>query len=52
MGLAAIAAHKIGGIIPVGAIFKASIQIGQRWMKQTSEWAQVDRPPGLYNIES
>jgi sulfatase maturation enzyme AslB (radical SAM superfamily) len=52
MGLAAIAAHKIGGIIPVGAIFKASIQIGQRWMKQTSAWAQVDRPPGLYNIES
>ena len=29
MGLAAIAAHKLGGIIPVGAIFKASIRIGQ-----------------------
>ena len=52
MGLAAIAAHKIGGVIPVGAIFKASIQIGQHLMKQTSEWVQVDRPPGLYNIES
>jgi MoaA/NifB/PqqE/SkfB family radical SAM enzyme len=29
MGLAAVAAHKLGGIIPVGAIFKASIRIGQ-----------------------
>jgi len=29
MGLAAIAAHKLGGIVPVGAIFKASIKIGR-----------------------
>jgi MoaA/NifB/PqqE/SkfB family radical SAM enzyme len=29
MGLAAIAAHKLGGFLPVGAIFKASIAIGQ-----------------------
>src|SRR6266478_6604490 len=29
MGLAAIAEHKLGGIIPVGAIFKASVRIGQ-----------------------
>lgn len=29
MGLAAVAAHKLGGIIPVGAIFKASSRIGQ-----------------------
>jgi sulfatase maturation enzyme AslB (radical SAM superfamily) len=29
MGLAAVAAHKLGGIIPVGAIFKASIKIGR-----------------------
>jgi MoaA/NifB/PqqE/SkfB family radical SAM enzyme len=29
MGLAAVAAHKLGGVIPVGAIFKASIRIGQ-----------------------
>ena len=29
MGLAAIAEHKLGGIIPVGAIFKASARIGQ-----------------------
>jgi MoaA/NifB/PqqE/SkfB family radical SAM enzyme len=30
MGLAAVAAHKLGGILPVGAIFKASVAIGQR----------------------
>jgi MoaA/NifB/PqqE/SkfB family radical SAM enzyme len=29
MGLAAIAAHKLGGVLPVGKIFKASIAIGQ-----------------------
>jgi sulfatase maturation enzyme AslB (radical SAM superfamily) len=29
MGLASIAAHRLGGIIPVGVIFKASIKIGQ-----------------------
>src|ERR1700693_3549360 len=29
MGLASIASHKLGGFLPVGAIFKASIAIGQ-----------------------
>ena len=29
MGLAAVAAHKLGGLIRVGAIFEASIKIGQ-----------------------
>jgi MoaA/NifB/PqqE/SkfB family radical SAM enzyme len=29
MGLASVAAHKLGGFIPVGAIFKASIKIGR-----------------------
>lgn len=29
MGLAAVAHHKLGGIIPVGAIFNASLRIGQ-----------------------
>ncbi len=29
MGLAAVAAHKLGGVIPVGKIFKASVKIGQ-----------------------
>jgi MoaA/NifB/PqqE/SkfB family radical SAM enzyme len=29
MGLAAVAAHKLGGLVPVGAIFKASIKFGR-----------------------
>ncbi len=29
IGMAAIAEHKLGGIIPIGAIFKASVRIGQ-----------------------
>jgi MoaA/NifB/PqqE/SkfB family radical SAM enzyme len=34
MGLAAVAAHRLAGIIPVGAIFKASIKIGQARSKR------------------
>lgn len=41
MGLAAIAAHKLGGIIPVGAIFKASVRIGQARSKQTEQQPSV-----------
>ncbi len=33
MGLAAVAAHKLGGVIPVGAIFRASVKIGQMWAR-------------------
>jgi len=29
MGLAAVAEHKLGGVLPVGAIFKASIRVGR-----------------------
>jgi hypothetical protein len=48
MGLAAIAAHKLGGIIPVGAIFKASVRIGQARSKPTAELSVVeDKLPGL-----
>jgi MoaA/NifB/PqqE/SkfB family radical SAM enzyme len=36
MGLAAVAAHKLGGFIPVGAIFKASIAIGQGRAKRSA----------------
>jgi sulfatase maturation enzyme AslB (radical SAM superfamily) len=42
MGLAAIAAHKLGGIIPVGAIFKASIMIGQVRLNQTMRSRSVN----------
>jgi sulfatase maturation enzyme AslB (radical SAM superfamily) len=42
MGLASIAAHKLGGLLPVGTIFKASIKIGRirakaRASRQTEE---------------
>ena len=42
MGLAAVAAHKLGGLIPVGAIFKTSIKIGQMRSKRVAE----PPPPG------
>jgi sulfatase maturation enzyme AslB (radical SAM superfamily) len=29
MGLAAVAAHKLGGVMPIGPIFKASLKIGE-----------------------
>jgi sulfatase maturation enzyme AslB (radical SAM superfamily) len=31
MGLSAVAAHRLGGIVPVGAIFSASVKIGRKW---------------------
>lgn len=37
MGLAAVAAHKLGGFIPVGAIFKASLKIGELRSRRISE---------------
>lgn len=39
MGLSAVAAHKLGGFIPVGAIFNASIKIGQMRRKRTTHAA-------------
>lgn len=36
MGLAAVAAHKLGGFIPVGAIFRGSIRIGRTWAAMTA----------------
>jgi len=40
MGLAAVAAHRLGGIIPVGAIFKASVRIGQALAKPAAPVAE------------
>jgi hypothetical protein len=37
MGLAAVAAHKLGGFLPVGAIFRASVRIGQARSKTTQD---------------
>jgi len=44
MGLAAIAAHKLGGIIPVAAIFKASFKIGRI---RSGHAAHLPAEPGL-----
>jgi MoaA/NifB/PqqE/SkfB family radical SAM enzyme len=40
MGLASIGAHKLGGMISVGTIFKASYKIGQ------NRWKKGEVPPG------
>jgi MoaA/NifB/PqqE/SkfB family radical SAM enzyme len=37
MGLAAVAAHKLGGVIPVGAIFRTSIKVGRFWSGATHQ---------------
>jgi hypothetical protein len=42
MGLAAIAAHKLGGVLSVGSIFKASIKIGQMTPKSKEEYPAKD----------
>ena len=47
MGLAAIAAHKLGGILPVGAIFRASIRIGEtraRYREKSGQKYQTRDP--------
>lgn len=38
MGLAAVAAHKWGGVVPVGMLFRASVKVGQARSRRT-------RPP-------
>jgi hypothetical protein len=42
MGLASIAAHKLGGVLSVGSIFKASIKIGQMTAKSKEEYPARD----------
>jgi hypothetical protein len=43
MGLAAVAAHKLGGIMPVGAIFKTSFMIGQARSERTPQASPVEK---------
>jgi len=38
MGLASVAAHKLGGILSVGTIFKASIKIGQNRARSRAKY--------------
>jgi organic radical activating enzyme len=44
MGLAAVAAHKLGGFIPVGAIFNASLKIGRLRTKPNVPAPPLDEP--------
>jgi sulfatase maturation enzyme AslB (radical SAM superfamily) len=48
MGLAAIAEHKLGGTISVGAIFKASVRIGQISRAQSERTAA---PPAVEEVQ-
>jgi hypothetical protein len=41
MGLSAVAAHKLAGFIPVGAIFKTSVKIGRMRAKRTAAAASA-----------
>ncbi len=52
MGLAAVAAHKLGGFLPVGAIFKASIKVGQLRSKQTSGAASASSGIARFALKS
>jgi hypothetical protein len=44
MGLAAVAAHKLGGIIPVGALFRTSIRIGRFWAERLAPKPAIEEP--------
>jgi hypothetical protein len=44
MGLAAVAAHKLGGVISVGAIFKTSIKIGRLRAERSVARLTVEEP--------
>jgi len=42
-GLAAVAAHKLGGLMPVSAIFKTSFMIGQARSERTPQASPVEK---------
>ena len=48
MGLAAVAAHKLGGIIPCGAIFRASVKMGRARGRENAQRPLADETwPGF-----
>jgi cysteine sulfinate desulfinase/cysteine desulfurase-like protein len=54
MGLASISAHKLGGILSVGTIFKASIKIGEtraRSRQKSGRKYQTKDPLPILQIE-
>lgn len=42
MGLAAVAEHRLGGVLPVGSIFKGSLRIGQMLAKNTRHTNSIE----------
>jgi hypothetical protein len=50
MGLASVASHKLGGILPVGAIFKASLKIGQNRAKSRAKY-QIKNPLQISQVK-
>jgi sulfatase maturation enzyme AslB (radical SAM superfamily) len=44
MALAAVADHKLGGVVPVGGIFRASVKVGQAWSGASKGNPAVDDP--------
>jgi MoaA/NifB/PqqE/SkfB family radical SAM enzyme len=50
MGLAAVGEHKLAGMIPLGAIFRASVKFGQARMKNTATPPSSD-PAGLHILQ-
>ena len=44
MGLAAIASHRLAGVIPVGAIFQASLRIGGLRTKASAQPTPAEEP--------
>jgi hypothetical protein len=44
MGLAAVAAHKLGGVIPVGVLFNASLKIGQVRARRSEPVPAAEEP--------
>jgi len=49
MALAAVAAHKLGGLIPVGSLFKASIRIGRMRAKNIAAPVPVEEQLRVLN---
>jgi MoaA/NifB/PqqE/SkfB family radical SAM enzyme len=44
MALAAVADHKLGGVVPIGGIFRASVKVGQVWSGASKAKPAVDDP--------
>jgi sulfatase maturation enzyme AslB (radical SAM superfamily) len=52
MGLAAVAAHKLGGILSVGTIFQTSIKIGRNRAKYRGKFARYQTKDTLQILEA